>query len=93
MEAMTFPEELKIGAHTFLVEFLASWPGSDKDQIGETNFDEGRIVIYERLPETLKVSKLFHEVLHVMNPEMDHELLSSLSEQWAQVLLDNDLLK
>jgi len=89
---MKFPSELKIGAHTFSVVFADSWNGQENDEIGCTNFETGIIYIYTDLPDTLKVSKLIHEIFHVMNPEIDHQLLSSLAEQLTQVLLDNGLI-
>ena len=83
---------LKIGGHTYKVIY------KELDNIlGETNFNKGEIYIEKNMPQSLKESTLLHEIFHCMNSTFDdtptgHMLLDSLSEQFYQVLKDNQML-
>lgn len=85
---MNWPTSVKIGAHVYTLEFLTHWEGSD-DELAFTRYGPQEIVICSSLAETQKFSTLVHESMHAMNPQLDHQLLSSLAEQIAQFLLDN----
>ncbi len=91
---MKIPKKLKIGGHMFTVEQKPI-----KDCVGETYFEEARIVIEKRAKQTIKESTLIHEILcHCLNTtaggnNKHHDLLDSLSEQLYQVLKDNKLLR
>lgn len=91
---MKIPNKLKIGGHTFKVnkkEIISR-------ELGNTQFINGIIEIDKRLPQSLQESTLIHEIFHVLNStladgQVGHSLLDSLSEQFYQVLKDNNLLK
>lgn len=61
--------------------------------MGETFYDRGEIYIREGLPDTVTFSTVVHEILHVVNPQLEHVFLEGMAEQLAQVLLDNRLVK
>lgn len=94
-ELMTIPESLKIGAHTIQVK-LEKLDSEDID--GDYDSRKGLIRIDADMPQTLQESTLIHEIFHALNATLGdgpvgHALLDSLSEQFYQVLKDNDLLK
>lgn len=89
---MLSPKKVKIGAHSYTVENLTSWPDMDAGTLGETDTITETIYIRDGLSDTAAFSVLLHEALHVMNQTLDHALLDSLSEQLAQFLLDNHLV-
>lgn len=91
---MQFPEKLKIGPHTYTVHVVTP-PTlcADESPAGINCNQRGVIEIDARLTDTEQAATLFHEVLHVMNSELDHVLLDSLAQQITQVLLDNKLLR
>lgn len=92
---MKIPKRLKIGGHIFEVD--------DSKELSEnTDADSDTknllIRIDKNLPQTQKESELIHEIFHMINVTLDdseigHALLDSLSEQFYQVLKDNNLLK
>ena len=81
---------VKIGGHIFKVVLKEF---DDATICGETSYEEGKIYINKKLPDTMKASTLIHEAMHVMNTTIEHALLDSLSEQMFQFLQDNKLLK
>lgn len=89
---MVYPEFLKIGAHEYKLIFASHWLGSDEGDLGQTFYDRGEIYIRSGLPDTVTFSTLMHEILHVINPQLDHVFLEGLAEQMSQVLLDNELI-
>lgn len=90
---MPIPTTLKIGAHTFKVVFAKAWEEKNQDDLGMTVWEDQTIFILEGLSETMTFAVLWHEIKHVLNPEMDHQLLGCLSEGEAQVLIDNGFLR
>lgn len=85
-------DKIKIGGHT--VEIVVKNIGDD---CGVAEFHAGQIHIEERLPQTLKESTLFHEILHYINStfgstHISHSLQDSLSEQLYQVFKENGFL-
>lgn len=89
---MNYPKTLKIGAHRYKLIFSPSWEGTTRDDLGETNYETRTIYIKAGLPETVAFETFIHEVFHVINAQLDHVLLESLSEQLTQVLVDNGLV-
>lgn len=91
---MKIPEQLKIGGHIIRVDASAEMEGLD----GEFDTQKNLIRICAALPQSQKEATLIHEIFHALNVTMDdtnhfgHALLASLSEQFYQVLKDNNLL-
>ncbi|RJQ33860.1 hypothetical protein C4568_03605 [Candidatus Parcubacteria bacterium] len=90
---MTYPETLKIGAHEYELIFAPHWEGSDDGDLGQTNYERHQIHIKTGLPDTTTLSTVIHEILHVMNSQLDHVFLESISEQLTQVLWDNGFIE
>lgn len=88
---MQLPTHLKIGAHDYRLVVANSWEGCD-GELGETDYEQEVIYIKSGLSDTATFQVLFHEIFHVVNSKIDHVLLESLSEQFAQVLLDNGFI-
>jgi len=88
---MRFPKSVKIGAHEIEVQFAPHWDGSD-EELAFSKYEDNLIQINSGLPDSRKFAVFLHEVLHMCNPQMNHELLASISEQLAQVLLDNGFI-
>lgn len=94
---MQIPTSLKVGAHTYKVVLT----DREEDLDGATGCmsdDEATIWIDKRCPRSVQESTLIHEILHCMNStlgesEFGHALIDSLSEQFYQVLTENNLLK
>ena len=89
---MKKPFKVKIGAHTYTVEEVKDGL-SDGSSLGQCDTIKQKILILEDLNDTQYFSTLLHEAMHAMNAIIDHTLLDSLSEQIAQFLLDNNLVK
>lgn len=85
---MQYPSSLKIGAHDYKLVFADSWEGCD-GEMGETDYEQETIYIKKGLSDSATFQVVFHEIFHVINSKIDHVLLESLSEQFAQVLWDN----
>lgn len=92
---MKIPSSVKIGGITYQVKIQNSWFESDESD-GETFWTQEQgntIYIREDLSQEAKEVTFLHECLHAINGVMDHEFLDSLSEQFYQLLKDNNLLK
>lgn len=89
---MRWPTSLKIGAHEYKLLFLECWDGQNSADLGETDYEKQEIRIRAGMAETTEFSTVIHEVLHVINSQLDHVLLESLAEQISQVLLENGLI-
>lgn len=89
---MNYPDYLKIGAHDYHLVLAPYWEGSDDGDLGQTFYEKQQIYLKSGMPHSLTFATLIHEVLHVINPQLDHVLLESLAEQISQVLLDNGLV-
>lgn len=89
---MQYPTTLKIGAHTYELVFKSHWEGSD-EELAYTRYEIPEIVINSELPPSRMFSVFLHEGLHVMNPQLSHDLLASLAEQTAQLLIDNGFIR
>lgn len=91
---MKIPKRLKIGGHSVRVDCSEILPGIN----GEANSSRNEIKICKSLVQSQKESTLIHEIFHLLNTTMDgdrlgHAFLDSFSEQFYQVLSDNDMLK
>ena len=89
---MKKPFKVKIGAHTYEVEEVKDGLASGAE-LGQCDTIKQKILILEGLNETQYFATLLHESMHAMNAVIDHTLLDSLSEQIAQFLLDNNMVK
>lgn len=88
---MNIPKQLKIGGH--LVKIIEKDGFNADSDCGEFLIDKNTITIRKDMPQDQKEATLIHEIIHVCNTTLDHELLDSVSEQIYQVLKDNNLLK
>lgn len=90
---MKIPKELNIGGHLVKIEI------EEMDDMSGCWLNESNTIkICKSLSQSQKESTLIHEILHVLNSELDgreigHMLLDSLANQLYQVLADNKLLK
>ena len=93
---MTIPQFLKIGGHTYQVVLT-----NDQSLLegAQACMDEreGTIWIDNTAPQTVQESSLIHEIFHALNAtlsegDLGHALIESLSEQFYQVLHDNQLI-
>lgn len=91
---MKIPNRIKIGGHDYKVKFHdESDICSDGADCGSTNRSKGIIEINSSLMKSEQEATFFHEIFHVMNSIIEHDLLDSLSQQIYQVLKDNKMLK
>lgn len=89
---MKIPKTLKIGAHSYkVIEVSAGRLGSTDD--ASVDKEKGVITINKNLMQSEKETTLIHEVLHVMNNEIQHQMIESLAQQIYQFLHENKLLK
>lgn len=88
---MKIPKKLKIGGHDIQVRLIEF--GDADGLCGNTAYSKGEITINKELPQSQREATLIHEIFHVLNTTMSHDLIDSLSEQLYQVLKENDLLK
>lgn len=91
---MKIPLKLKVGGHMISVDSSKELEGLN----GEALLSKNIINICKTLPQSQKESTLFHEIFHFLNTTVSgtplgHSLIDSLSEQFYQVLSDNNLLK
>lgn len=90
---MTIPKKVKIGGHEYYVTLAPTWDTFETGDCAETKYEEGIIYVNSNLIDSEQGSAFLHETMHVMNKTLNHELLDSISEQFYQVLSDNNLLK
>lgn len=79
--------KLKIGAHQIIVKY----EDLNGEKLGEFNRTDNSITIHPALSQSQKDSTLIHEIMHVLNSEVNHTYIDGLSEQFLQVLTDNKL--
>ena len=84
---MNIPPSVKIGAHTYKVVWR------EMDICEQIDREKMEICVNPQHAKSVQESTFFHEVLHGINNELDHELLDSLAEQLYLFLTENDLLK
>ena len=86
--------DLKVGAHIVHIKFV----DSSNDSISDENHGawvprKYTIFLYKEDPYSMKLSSLFHEVIHVFEYFYDikipHKDLNLMGDAFAQVFLDN----
>jgi hypothetical protein len=91
---MKIPKKLKIGAHTFTVEFKKL-----KGAMAESDYADQKIYIEKDAKQSSQEASFLHEIIcHCINTTFTedhkaHAMMDSYSEQIYQVLKDNKLLK
>ncbi len=90
---MKIPKQIKIGGHQYKVQFHKEGEVcKDEANCGISLRTKGVIEINGNLMKTEQESTFIHEIFHILNSEIDHALLDSLSQQFYQVLKDNNLI-
>lgn len=90
---MKIPNQVKIGAHIYKIKIVNENSDLELENNGRVDKVKGLITLDGTLMPTELSGTFLHEILHVINNELDHALLDSLSQQLLQVLEDNKLLK
>ncbi len=92
---MIIPKKLKIGGHVYkvILDGKIKAGTSMGQNCGQLNRFDGMISVNKNLIRTEQEETLFHEIFHAMNNEINEALVESLSQQWYQVLKDNNLLQ
>jgi len=90
---MKIPRKLKIGAHLYKIELVKVPKEIDAENVAKTNKQTGIITIDSELINSEIFATLLHEIFHVLNGELKEEVVESLSQQLAQVFLDNKMVK
>lgn len=86
-----FPTKLKIGAHSYSVEYVKVPKGIDSVNVGLCDKERGIITIDNSLIPSEKYVALWHEIFHILNGELPEREVDWLAQQIAQVLDDNHL--
>jgi len=89
---MKLPSKVKIGAHTYTVEYIESNDSLESENSGHCDFTKGKITIQLSEVDTINFATFLHECLHAMNNEIEHETIESLSQQLTQFLLENKIV-
>lgn len=84
-----FKKNLKIGAHTYKLIVKPDW--SQGKEAGLTLRDKGEIWINSDFIESEQLATFWHEVLHVINGELEEKEVDYLAQALAQVFTDNFL--
>jgi len=77
-------KELKIGGHRYKILFV-----EDLEDCGECNNATGIIKLRVGMSESVTEETLLHEVIHACNPDLNDEIVASLSMLLYQVYKDN----
>lgn len=88
---MQIPETLKVGSHTWKVRLVSQQELGDSTD-GDYNTETMEIRIHEGLPVPMQELTFFHELLHVLNGELDHNMVEMLSAGVYHVLKENKLI-
>ncbi len=83
--------KLKIGGHKYRVEYTNNISKLESEDCGRVSREKGIIYIDNTLMKSEQEVSLIHEIFHILNTELNHELLDSLAQQLYQVLTDNKL--
>ena len=70
---MKMPKEIKIGGHVYKVIFEKDSIVDNNDNCGRTHRDKGIIGIGNSLIQSEKEVTFFHEVIHLINGELDEK--------------------
>ena len=92
---MKIPDKIKIGAHTFDINFVSDADGFTLT--GRAQHWSNKITLQSDLMQSKREATLFHECLHEMNCQQDWGLEESkvaiIAESFYTFLVDNGLLK
>lgn len=97
---LDIPEKIKVGGHIIEVqvtEFRIQLDIND-GEITDRNADGfwdprfNRIYINPRLPKNQQGVTLIHEILHVIDSDLEHETVEYIAQDIYQVIKDNNLL-
>ena len=95
MSLRKLPKKLKIGAIVWkVIEVNPSEIDCDDGSVnGDQSHATQTIRINRGMSLEMKWATLFHEVLHCIDVQLDHDLVELLSQGYYQVLRENNLLK
>jgi Zn-dependent peptidase ImmA (M78 family) len=85
------PTKLRVLGQDIAVSFVPS--SHLGDDAGVWDRDHNLILINEALPSSQKELTFFHELMHVINGEMDEEKSEFLASIFYTVLKDNEMLR
>lgn len=88
---MQIPEQLKVGSHIWKVRLVSSKELEDNTD-GDYSTETMEIRIHERLSPGMQELTFFHELLHVLNGELDHNIVEMLSAGLYHTLKENELI-
>lgn len=90
--------ELKLGAHTWKIMFVdLKNELSEEHAWGVCCSSKQMIHIDKNAPYSMKLSTIFHELIHAMEDiyevKLDHRDLNLIGDVLAQIMLDNFVIK
>ena len=88
---MEIPKQVKIGGHIYKVEFQEQTDLSEND-CGQTVRTKGIIAIDRDLIQSEKEVTFFHEVIHIINGEIEEVECDFIAQTIYAFLKDNNLL-
>lgn len=89
---MDIPSKIKIGAITWTVwEVDEAEIDCDEHVIGDQSESTQLIRIARNLSPEMKEEVFLHELLHCINPQMEHGLVEMLAKALHEVLKENKL--
>lgn len=87
-------EKIKIGAIIWqVVEVDEAEIDCDNHTIGDQSESTQLIRIAKNLSTEMKEEVFLHEILHCINPQLDHSLIEMTAKALHQVLKENNLWK
>ena len=104
---MKIPKKLKVGAHTYTVEFTKH-KNEERGRYnwGKTMHESKRILIDKEVPESQKDETFVHEILHLAMHESrlnydfddkvqltDEQVVNRMTQPLHSILKNNNLLK
>jgi len=91
---MKIPNKLKIGALWYEVKEVSPFEIDCDGASGDASTHRQDIRISNSLKtQEMKEVTLFHEILHCINIQIEHESVEYIAQAMYQVLRENDLLK
>jgi hypothetical protein len=86
----TLPRKIKVGAYDWRIKIE---PGVSED-FGETNYDDAQVTVWpesHQSPDRV-VGTVVHELLHVIDPDLEEETVVKLENGLISLLRDNPKL-
>ena len=89
---MNIPTKIKVGAIWWEVKEV-EWLEIDSSSVdcGDQNPITQVIRLNNKLSPEMKGLTFLHELLHVINPELEHSSVEMMSQTLYQVLTDNEI--